>query len=52
MTYEIKIEIIDERYLDTLLVSLARQGYAPYYNHEYRALYFTAYDTDMTEIKE
>jgi len=30
MRYEFKIKILNKKYIDTLIVSLARQGYAPY----------------------
>ncbi len=32
MRYEVKIDILDARYINSLVVALARQGYAPYYN--------------------
>lgn len=30
MRYEFKIQILDKKYTDILVVALARQGYAPY----------------------
>lgn len=48
--FEIRIEIFDGNYIDSLIVALARQGYAPYYNQEEHCVCFTASDEDITEI--
>lgn len=34
MNYEFKIHILDENYTDSLVIALARQGYAPYITDE------------------
>ena len=48
-TYELSMEILDPAYLDRLVVSLARQGYAPYISEDGK-LYITVYATDLTAI--
>lgn len=32
--YEITIKILDEKYINDLIISLVRQGYEVYYNNE------------------
>jgi hypothetical protein len=51
-TYELAIEILDPAYLDQLIVSLARQGYAPYMNDDSKptTVHITVYATDLTAI--
>ena len=34
MRYELKIDVLDKDYVDALIVCLARQGFAPYYNED------------------
>jgi len=49
--YEIKIEILNKDYVDSLIVSLCRQGYDVYFNKEDNVVCFTIMDEDLTEIK-
>lgn len=49
--YEVAIKITDESYIDTLIVSLVRQGYDVYYNKEESVVCFKTYDDEVTEIK-
>ena len=53
MRCEIKIDVLDETYIDTLIVSLVRQGYSVYYRKEDRCVCFTCdYDDTVAVIKE
>ena len=49
--YEIGIHILDKDYIDSLIVALARQGYAPYYNEDNGVVCFTATSEEVCEIK-
>lgn len=49
--YEVAIEIIDEKYIDSLVVSLVRQGYEVYYNKDEEKVCFKIYDDEVHEIK-
>ena len=50
--YELRIDIMDKSYINSLIVNLARQGYAPYYN-SFDNIVCIEVDTPMlTEIKE
>lgn len=49
--FEIKIEILNKDYSDSLIVALARQGYAPYINEEDNIICFTISEDELTEIK-
>lgn len=49
--YEICIDIDDPDYIDSLVISLARQGYDVYYNRDLEKVCFSIYEEDMTEIK-
>ena len=48
--YELKIEIKNEAYVDSILVGLARQGYAPYISEG--NIYYTIYGDDFHVIEE
>ena len=50
--YEIKIEILDKDYIDSLIVSLVRQGYEVYLNKEDNAVYFTIVEKHLQIIQE
>jgi len=54
--YELKIDILDVSYIDPLIVCLARQGYAPYYNAEtdceHGAVYIEIPDVDLTTLAD
>ena len=50
--YEFKIEIIDEKYVNTLIVALARQGFAPYISIDNDAVCITIDDSMMVEVPE
>lgn len=49
---EIRINILDEDYVDQLIVALVRQGYDVYYNDEDKVVCFTMPKEDTTELKE
>ena len=51
MKYEISIHILDKHYIDSLIVALARQGYAPYYNEDEGCVCFTGTEEEVREIK-
>lgn len=48
--YEIAIKIDDNDYIDTLVISLVRQGYEVYYNDDENVVGFKAYDEEVKEI--
>lgn len=50
--YEIKINIIDKKYIDLLIVALVRQGYDVYYNEDENAVCFQINKDEITEIKK
>jgi hypothetical protein len=50
--YEVSINILDESYVDRLIISLARQGYAPYYNPDERVVCFTADGGEVRKLEE
>jgi hypothetical protein len=50
--YELKIAIIDDIYIDQLVVALVRQGYAPYYNKDEKVVCFEVQEDELTKIKE
>ena len=52
MKYELSIEVLDETYVDALVVALARQGYAPYISEDGKDVCITITDCELTEIKE
>ena len=49
--FEVKIEILNKDYVDSLIVALARQGYAPYLNEEDNMVCFTISEEELQEIK-
>lgn len=51
--YEVAIKIDDERYIDSLVISLVRQGYEVYFNNEEGKglVCFKTYDEEVKEIK-
>lgn len=51
MNYELVINILDTNYVDDLIVSLARQGYAPYITDGGNVC-ITINDDELTELKE
>ena len=51
MEYEIRIEVQDKAYVDTLIIALARHGYAPYYNEDEGCVCYTTTEDEVTAIK-
>ena len=49
--YEVAIKIDDNDYIDTLVISLVRQGYEVYYNDDENVVCFKTYDEEVSEIK-
>ena len=49
--YEVAIKIDDNDYIDTLVISLVRQGYEVYYNDDEDVVCFKTYDEEVREIK-
>ena len=47
--FELKIKILDEKYVDQLIVALVRQGYDVYLSED-NNICFQVYEDDMTEI--
>ena len=50
--YEVAIKIDDNDYIDTLVISLVRQGYEVYYNDDEDVVCFKTYDDEVREIKK
>ena len=50
--YEVAIKIDDNDYIDTLVISLVRQGYEVYYNNDEDLVCFKTYDEEVREIKK
>jgi hypothetical protein len=50
--FEIAIKVLDEAYVDSLIVALVRQGYSVYLNEEDKVVCFTATDEEVTKIKK
>ena len=48
--YEVAIKIDDNDYIDTLVISLVRQGYEVYYNKDENVVCFKTYDEEVKEI--
>ena len=46
--YELRIEILDEKYVDSLVIAIARQGYAPYIGDD--SVCFEVTDEELTKI--
>ena len=49
--YEMKIQVLDPAYVDSLIVALVRQGYGVYYNEDENVVCYTISDDELTEIK-
>ena len=49
--YEIKIEILNKDYVDSLIISLVRQGYDVYLHEDENVICYTIVEEDLTEIK-
>jgi len=50
--YELAINVLDEKYVDDLIVSLVRQGYSVYYNDEEKRVCCTVTDDELTKLKK
>jgi hypothetical protein len=48
--YELKLKILDKNYVDTLIVSLVRQGYNVYYNKEEKVVCCTIANDELQEV--
>ena len=48
--YELTMDILDEEYVDDLIVALARQGYAPYLSDE-GSVCIEVDEIDLIELK-
>ena len=48
--YEIAIQVLDAKYIDTLVAGLVRQGYNVYYNADLDTVCFTATDDEVTKL--
>lgn len=49
--YEICLHIKDKKYIDSLVVSLVRQGYEVYFNNEEELVCFKTYEDEVTKIE-
>jgi len=51
--YEVAVKVLDEKYVDQLIVGLVRQGYNVYFNDEEGkgVVCFTATDEEVTKLK-
>ena len=49
--YEVAIKITNNDYIDTLVISLVRQGYEVYYNDDENKVCFKTYDEEVREVK-
>ena len=49
--YEVAIKIENNEYIDSLVISLVRQGYEVYYNDDEDIVCFKTYDEEVKEIK-
>lgn len=49
--FELSIEIINKDYVDSLIVALARMGYAVYLNEDDNVVCFTVTDEELQEVK-
>lgn len=52
MRYELRIRILDEKYVDQLIVSLARQGYDVYMNPDEAVVCCTITDDELVALKD
>ena len=51
MRYEFTIEILDKKYIDTLIVALARQGYSPYITEDTN-ICIEISDDELTKLRD
>jgi hypothetical protein len=49
--YEISLHINDKKYIDSLVVSLVRQGYEVYFNDEEDVVCFKTYGDEVKKIE-
>jgi hypothetical protein len=49
--YEISLHIENKKYVDVLMVALARQGYEVYLNEEEGVVCFKTYDDEVKQIE-
>ena len=49
--YEVAIKIENNEYIDSLVISLVRQGYEVYYNDDEDVVCFKTYDEEVREVK-
>ena len=49
--YEVSIVIKDAKYIDRLVIALARQGYAPYISEENKCVCFEITSDELTEME-
>jgi hypothetical protein len=47
--FELSLKVLDKQYVDTLVIALARQGYAPYIGED--SVCFEISSEELTEIK-
>ena len=52
MRYEISINILDQSYVDNLVISLVRQGYDVYYNDEEKIVCFDVDEKEVIKLKD
>ena len=50
--YEIRLHINDKKYIDSLVVSLVRQGYEVYFDDDEEVVYFQTYDDEVRKIEQ
>ena len=50
--YEFSIVIDDNKYVDSLIVALARQGYAPYISYDKDCVCIEVAEEDLSEINK
>lgn len=48
--YEICLHVNDKKYIDSLVVSLVRQGYEVYFDNEEELVCFKTYGDEVTKI--
>lgn len=50
--YEIRIGILNKDYVDSLIVGLVRQGYAPYLNEDEGVVCYTISEDELTKVQD
>jgi hypothetical protein len=50
--FELTMKIIDEEYVDDLIISLVRQGYEVYYRKEEREICIAVAKDDLFELRD